>query len=258
MSNPHPIAPGTSRVAVITGGSRGVGLAAAEALAEDGFSIAIAGRSDERALAAATSRLRSHGAQVSSTLLDVKDVTAVAKWIRQVESDLGPIGVAIAAAGNLKVQPFLELSEADWDDTLDSHVKGTFALLQPAARAMVDGGREGSLVTITSFGGIRAAGPGLFDYSAAKGAIAAMTRTLAKELLPHQIRVNCVLPAVETRMTETLRSHWRTTADAMGQKVLGGVYEGPSAVGPIFSFLASARSRWITGQIISADGGFGL
>jgi NAD(P)-dependent dehydrogenase (short-subunit alcohol dehydrogenase family) len=258
MSNPHLLGPGTGRVAVITGGTRGVGLAAAEALANDGFSIAIAGHSDEEAREAATSQLRAYGVEVSSTLLDVKDLTAVAAWVREVEAELGPIGVAVAAAGNLKVQPFLSLSESDWDETIDSHVKGTFALLQSVARLMVDSGRDGSLITMTSFGGLRAAGDGLLDYSTAKGAIVALTRTLAKELIPYRIRVNCVLPAADTRMTETLRTHWHTSAEAMGQRVLGGVYEGPSVIGPVFSFLGGAKSRWITGQIISADGGFGL
>jgi 3-oxoacyl-[acyl-carrier protein] reductase len=141
---------------------------------------------------------------------------------------------------------------------MDTHVKGTFALLQSTARLMVKGSRSGSLITLTSYGGIKASAPGLFDYAAAKGAIVAITRTLAKELLPYSIRVNCVLPAAETRMTETLRSSWGISREVMGRGVLGGRYKQPEAVAPVFAFLAGADSRWITGQIIAADGGFGL
>ncbi len=244
--------------AVITGGTRGIGLAAAEALAAAGYHIAVAGRTDAAAVDSAVTRLERHGVQASGALVDVRNMTAVEHWVRETERSLGPITVAIAAAGNLHIQPFLELEESAFDETIDTHVKGTFALLQSTARLMVNGSRPGSLITLTSYGAIKASSPGLFDYAAAKGAIVAMTRTLAKELLPHSIRVNCVLPAAETRMTETLRSSWGITAEVMGRGVLGGQYAQPEAVAPIFAFLASADSRWVTGQTIAVDGGFGL
>jgi 3-oxoacyl-[acyl-carrier protein] reductase len=244
--------------AMITGGTGGVGLAAAEELAAAGYNIALAGRTDATALNNAVTRLQRHGVQASGVLVDVRDMAAVDDWAHKIERSLGPITVAIAAAGNLHVKPFLELEEAAFDETLDTHVKGTFALLQSTARLMIKGARSGSLITLTSYGGIKASAPGLFDYAAAKGAIVAMTRTLAKELLPYSIRVNCVLPAVETKMTETLRSSWGISREAMGRGVLGGRYEQPEIVAPIFAFLAGADSRWITGQVIVADGGFGL
>jgi 3-oxoacyl-[acyl-carrier protein] reductase len=244
--------------AVITGGTRGIGLAAAEELAAAGYHIAIAGRTDAAAADEAVTRLQRHGVQATGALVDVRDMAAVENWMHEIERSLGPITVAIAAAGNMHVRPFLELEESAFDETIDTHVKGTFALLQSTARLMVKGSRPGSLITLTSYGGIKASAPGLFDYAAAKGAIVAMTRTLAKELLPYSIRVNCVLPAAETRMTETLRASWGITKEVMGRGVLGGQYAQPEAVAPIFAFLASADSRWVTGQIIAVDGGFGL
>jgi 3-oxoacyl-[acyl-carrier protein] reductase len=249
------MSPGT---AVITGGTRGIGLAAAEELAAAGYRVAVAGRTDAAAVDAAVARLRRHGVEASGALVDVRDMRAVAAWVHQVESSLGPITVAIAAAGNLHIKPFLELDEAAFDETIDTHVKGTFALLQSTARLMVKRARPGSLITLTSYGGIKASPAGLLDYAAAKGAIVAMTRTLAKELLPHAIRVNCVLPAAETRMTEALRASWGITAEMMGRGVLGGRYAQPETVAPIFAFLAGTDSRWVTGQTIAVDGGFGL
>lgn len=245
-------------VAVVTGGTRGIGLAAAQALAGAGYDIAVAGRTDRTALDSAVAAIEGRGAAASGALVDVRDVTAVDDWVRSVEASLGPVTAAIAAAGNLCVRPFIKLDEATWDETIDTHAKGTFALLQSATRLMMQESRPGSLITLTSYGGIKASAEGLFGYAAAKGAIVAMTRTLAKELLPHSIRVNCVLPAAETRMTETLRSHWGVTSDVMGSGVLGGVFGQPEDVAPAFVFLAGAESRWITGQIIAVDGGFGL
>jgi len=244
--------------AVITGGTRGIGLAAAEELAAAGYNVAVAGRADASAVDNAVARLKSRGVQASGALIDVRDMNAVNNWVRESENLLGPITVAIAAAGNLHIKPFLELEESAFDETIDTHVKGTFALLQSSARLMINGSRRGSLITLTSYGAIKASAPGLFDYAAAKGAIVAMTRALAKELLPNSIRVNCVLPAAETRMTEALRSSWGVTPEVMGRGVLGGKYARPETVAPIFAFLAGAESEWITGQTIAVDGGFGL
>lgn len=244
--------------AVITGGTRGIGLAAAEALADKGYAVAIAGGADQHALDDALARLRGRGAAAAGALVDVRDVAAVDRWVQDAEEELGPVTVAIASAGNIRLQPFLDIPESDWDLTMDTHVKGTFAVCQAAARRMVAGGRGGSLITLTSFGGVKAAGGGLADYSAAKGAIVALTRTLAKELLPHGIRVNCILPAAETRMTEALRGYWHLPMEAMGRNVLGGAYAEPSDVAPAFVFLAGEDARWVTGQILAVDGGFGL
>lgn len=252
------MATGNGHAAVITGGTRGIGLAAAEALAADGYNVAVAGRSDETAMRAAVRRLEQHGVECTGTLLDVRDVAAVASWTAEVERQMAPVSVAVAAAGNLKPQSFLELPVADWDETIDVHLKGTFGLLQAVTRIMVAADRPGSLITLSSFGGIKAAGAGLLDYSAAKGGVVAMTRSLAKELLPYRIRVNSVLPAAETRMTETLRMHWRIGRDVMDRQVIGGAYAAPTDVASIFSYLAGPAGRFVTGQIIAVDGGFGL
>jgi 3-oxoacyl-[acyl-carrier protein] reductase len=248
----------TRGTAVITGGTRGIGLAAAKELAAAGYNVAVAGRADAAAVDSAVTSLQSLGVRASGALVDVRDMAAVNDWVSETERSLGPITVAIAAAGNLHIKPFLDLDEPAFDETIDTHVKGTFALLQSTARFMINGSRRGSLITLTSYGGIKASAPGLFDYAAAKGAIVAMTRALAKELLPHSIRVNCVLPAAETRMTETLRSSWGITPEVMGRGVLGGQYAKPEKVAPVFAFLADAKSEWVTGQIIAVDGGFGL
>ena len=119
---------------------------------------------------AAIGRIEEYGVVCTGTLLDVRDLAAVAAWVATAKQQVGPVAVAVAAAGNLKPQSFLELSEADWDETIDVHLKGTFALLQAVSRIMVAPSRSGSLITLTSFGDVKAAGAGLFDYSAAKAA----------------------------------------------------------------------------------------
>lgn len=248
---------GKSHVAMITGGSRGVGLAVAKAYARRGWAIALAGGTDEIALASAVDDVSALGQPVSGTLVDVRRPKRLAQWVAATERELGPVEVAIACAGNLEMATALAVSEEAWDRTFDTHVKGTFFFLQAVARVLEATKRSGSLITVTSFGGIKAAGAGLIDYSSAKGAIVAMTRSLAKELLPYGIRVNSVLPCAETRMTDTLREFWHVDRDAWHERFAQGV---PSleSVAETFVYLGSPESRHVTGQIMAVDGGFGL
>lgn len=245
-------------VVAITGGTRGVGLAAAVAFAERGAGVAVAGGSDQTALDEALATLRSHGAAASGALVDVRDPAAVDAWVAGVEQELGTVTVAIAAAGNLAPAPVLDLTPAAWEETIDTHLTGTFFFLQSVARRLRDANRRGSLITLTSFGGVKAAGEGLADYSAAKGGIVALTRTMARELVPLGIRVNSVLPAAETRMTDTLRGYWGIERDLWMRGFPDGAMPTTEEIAEVFVFLASPAARHVTGQILAVDAGFGL
>lgn len=243
---------------MITGGSRGVGLAAAGAFARRGWWVALAGGADARALEQAVATIEALGVTVTGTLLDVRDPSALKQWVERTEDELGPTSVAIASAGNLEPVAALELSELAWDRTIDTHLKGTFFFLQAVARRMAEAQRPGSLITLTSFGGVKAAAAGLLDYSVAKGGIVSLTRTLAREWLPLRIRVNAVLPAAETRMTNALREFWHVDREVWNRSFPGGVMPTTEEIADVFWFLGSPAAAHVTGQVLAADAGFGL
>jgi 3-oxoacyl-[acyl-carrier protein] reductase len=248
----------SGRVVAITGGSKGIGRAVAEAFARQGDAVAVTGGTDAAALAETVEGIRSAGGAVHGALVDVRSRDEVEAFVAAAEAELGPIEVAITCAGTLRPAPFLELTDEQWAETIDVHVKGTFLFLQTVARSLVAVGRPGSLITLTSFGGVRAAAAGLSDYAAAKGAVIALTRATARELLPHGITVNSVLPAAETQMTDTLREYWHVDRETWHRKFPGGSMPQPSEIVEPFLFLASPGARHITGQVLTVDAGFGL
>jgi 3-oxoacyl-[acyl-carrier protein] reductase len=242
-----------SRVVAITGGSKGIGRAVAEAFARQGDAVAVAGGTDASALEETVEAIRSHGGTVHGGLVDVRSREQVNAFVEAVESELGPIDVAITCAGTLSPTRFLELNEEQWQETIGVHLTGTFLVLQAVARSLVAAARPGSFITVTSFGGVKAAAVGLADYGAAKGGVISLTKAMARELLPHRITVNSVLPLAETRMAQTLREYWGSP-----QKRDDDVTPPAEEIVEPFLFLASPGARHITGQVLGVDAGFGL
>jgi 3-oxoacyl-[acyl-carrier protein] reductase len=248
----------SGRVVAITGGSKGIGRAVAEAFAREGDAVAVAGGTDAAALEQTVEAIRSRDGAVYGDLVDVRSRREVEAFVAAAEAALGPIAVAIACAGTLRPAAFLELTEHQWKETIGVHLTGTFLFLQTVARALVKSGHPGSLITLTSFGGVRAAAAGLADYGAAKGGVISLTRAMARELLPHRITVNSVLPAAETQMTETLRAYWHVDRETWNNNFVRGAMPQPDEIVEPFLFLASEGARHITGQVLAVDAGFGL
>jgi len=241
-----------SRVALVSGAGRGIGRAAAVALAAEGAFVALCARSVPELEAAADEIGRDRTLVVPGDLSDRATAAAV---VGAVEERLGRIDVLVNAAG---ISPVWLRSESlaveDWDRIFDTNARGAFLLAQAAGHGMLERG-SGSIVNVASVGGIVGL-PRLVAYCAAKGAMLAMTRVLAAEWADRGIRVNAVAPAyVATDMTSRMLAHPSIGPDIGARTPLGRVAE-PAEVAAAIAFLASDRASFVTGSTLVVDGGW--
>ena len=244
------------RVVMITGASRGIGLAVAKEYAKQGAKVAFSGGSVKNALQQALASLEAINPEVSGELVDVRIKHAVEGWVNRTAKRFGGrIDVAISNAGAIRPCPLLEITEGQWDEVIDTNLKGTFIFLQSVARIMVAAKIRGSLITVTAPSALRGSS-GVLDYASAKGGVIALTKNMAKELAPYGIRVNSVLPVAETRMTQSLIDYRKSNKDAWDKRypLLGRIPVVEDVVGA-FTFLGSEGARCVTGQVLSVDAG---
>ncbi len=240
------------RVAVVTGGSRGIGAQTARALAANGAMVAVIGR-DEQALADVAGSIVAAGGQGLAVRADCTVEAEVERAATTIAGRLGPVDVlATFAGGNGIPVPTAEETVAHWREVVESDLTATFACVRAFLPVMIDRGR-GSIVTMSSAAGRQAARSNA-AYAAAKAGVIALTRHLAAEMGPHGVRVNCIAPsAVEN---ERMRA-W-TTEDQ--RRELGASFPlrrigQPADVAAAALFLASDASAWITGVTLDVAGG---
>jgi NAD(P)-dependent dehydrogenase (short-subunit alcohol dehydrogenase family) len=237
----------TGRVAVVTGGGAGIGKGIANGLAAFGASVAIWER-DPDTCAAAASEIGALGLPT-----DVRDSDAVDAALERTERELGTVSILVNNAGGTFRSGLLETSENGWDALYRSNLRHVLLCTQRVARRLVDTGRPGSVINVTSIEGSRAA-PGYAAYAAAKAGVVNYTKTASFELAPHGIRVNALAP--DLTMTEGLQQLAvgdlsESTARMVPMGRAGHVDEMASAA----VFLASDMAAYITGQTIHVDGG---
>lgn len=248
-----------TRVAVVTGSSRGLGAAMAERLARDGFFVVVSylrGEAQAREVARA---ITGRGGRCAVVQGDVSSVPGVDEFLAKVDGALLAAGlparfdVLAANAGIIQSRAFAEVTEADFDALFNTNVKGVFFLVQRSLARLRDGGR---VITLGS-GLSRVANPLFGPYSATKGAIDVLTRVWAKELGARGITVNTLAPGpIDTDMNPWLRTN-EGRAVISSHAALARVGHADD-IGDVLSFLASTDSRWVTAQRIEASGGIYL
>lgn len=240
------------KVAILTGGGGGIGVASAIAFARSGATVVVMDAAEHLA-ATAADQVRTAGGQAEHRKLDVLQEDQVTAAFSDVAERYGHIDVLFNLAGTTVLSPAIDLSLDDFDRVMRLNVTGQFTCARTAARHMIEAGTKGSIINIGSvfsLGGI----PRRAAYTASRAAIVNLTRTLAVEWALHAIRVNCIAPT--WTLTEGLLQHGQQiNVDALADRIPMGRLAEPDEVANVALFLASDSSSFVTGVTIPVDGG---
>ena len=240
------------KVALITGSSRGIGRAEAITLARDGYAVCVNCVEREDKAQELVDMLRSNGCETMWYKADVSDSTAVKQMVAAIEEKLGAVTLLVNNAGIAKQCLFQDMTEDYWRHIFDVNLNGAFNTIQAVLPHMLHE-HSGCIINTSSIWGQHGASCEV-AYSATKHAIIGLTRSLAQELAPTNIRVNCVAPGViDTDMVQVLGEE--TLAALAGDTPVGRLGR-PEDIAAVVSFLASDAASFITGQVITSDGGF--
>lgn len=240
------------QVALVTGASRGIGRAIALELGRAGCAVCVNYLNSRQSAQEVAETLRSEGCDAVAVQADVADGKAVADMVRQAEKELGPVTVLVNNAGVAGQAQFQDITDEMWNRYLAVNLGGARNTIRAVLPHMLSE-KSGAIVNISSIWGLRGASCEV-AYACTKAAIIALTRSLAMELAPSGIRVNCVAPGViNTDMVQVLGQE--TLRDLAEQTPLGRLGT-PEDIAHAVAFLASDKASFITGQVLGADGGF--
>lgn len=237
----------TGKVAIVTGGSRGIGREIAADLAEVGAKVAILGRDQTKAVAAA----QQIGAGARGLRCDVSVTSEIETALAAIEQDLGAPDILVNNAGTTRDNLLFRISEDDWDLVLDTNLKGPFLITKLAARGMIKR-RWGRIINITSVVGLMG-NKGQANYAASKAGLIGFTKAVARELASRNVTCNAVAPGyIDTELTRAISEEAKQTLQAaIPLARLGTGHDVAAAV----LFLASDLASYITGQVLVVDGG---
>jgi 3-oxoacyl-[acyl-carrier protein] reductase len=240
-----------NQVAVVTGAGRGIGHAIAVRLAKEGARVASVSRTEANAekTASEINGLRADAAKAYA--VDVADQAAVQKAAAEIFEDFGRVDILVNNAGVTRDGLSMRMSMDDWDTVLNTNLKGAFNFTQAVMRPMIKQ-RSGRIINISSIAGLTG-NAGQANYAASKAGLIGLTKTLARELASRGITVNAVAPGlIETDMTTVLSDEIR---QSILQKVPLGKLGEPEDIAGAVAYLASAEAKYITGQVLTVDGG---
>lgn len=241
----------TGKTAIVTGGSRGIGRAAALTLAEAGADVAVIYVGNTAAAEETVRLIEEKGRKGLAIQCDVADEAAVTAMVKDVKKELGRIDILVNNAGITRDGLLMIMKEADWQAVLDTNLTGAFHCTKAVTRLMMKQ-RSGSIINITSVVG-ETGNAGQANYAAAKAGLIGFTKSVAKELASRNIRCNAIAPGcIETDMTAVLGED---TVDAMIKTIPMGRVAQPEEVAKAVLFLASDDASYITGQTLNVDGG---
>jgi len=238
-------------VALVTGGSRGIGRVIAENLAKSGINIAICYSGNENAAQETIESCKKHGVQAMYIKADVSNADDVSEMFNQIKELMGPVEILVNNAGITRDGLLLRMSEADYDAVLDTNLKGTFLCTKAAIKDMMKA-RNGRIINITSIVGVQG-NAGQANYSASKAGVIGFTKSVAREYGSKGVTVNAVAPGfIQTAMTDQLLDNVK---EAYLKQIPLARFGTPEDVADVVDFLASDKASYITGQVIEVTGG---
>ncbi len=243
-----------NKVVIVTGGARGIGRSIVLALCKEGADCAFTYTKNPSAVESLTKEIQRMGRRAVPFQLDVRDFEGTKTFVEEVKKEFGRIDILINNAGITRDKSLMMMNKEDWSEVIDTDLTGVFNTTRACIITFLKQ-KSGNVVNIASVSGIHPL-PGQVNYAAAKAGVIGFTKSLAKEVAPHNIRVNAVAPGfVVTDMTAALSETYREKAMKM---IPLGRFGTSDEVAQAVAFLASEASRYITGQVIQIDGGLGI
>ena len=241
-------------LAIVTGGSRGIGAAIAEKLAQDGFDVLINCASSVEKAEAVAEKCRAHGVNAYVKKWDVADYDACSTALKEIKEEIGVPFVLVNNAGITADKLLMRMTESDFDNVLFTNLKGTFFCTKAASRLMMRQ-RYGRIINISSVVGLHG-NAGQANYAASKAGLIGLTKSVAKEYATRNITANAVAPGfIETDMTAAMPESARAAAAAA---IPAGRIGRAEDVAAAVAFLAGEQAGYITGQVLCVDGGMGM
>jgi 3-oxoacyl-[acyl-carrier protein] reductase len=242
------------QVAVVTGGSRGIGRAIVQAFAAEGAKVAFVYRGSAEAAQALAREVQNKGGNALALQCDVTQTSHAQQCVERVEKELGSVRILVNNAGIIQDDLFVRMEPAAWDAVLNTNLGGTYNFCRAVAFNMMRQ-RWGRIINVSSVAAEHT-NPGQTNYAASKGAINAFTRALAVELASRGVTVNAIAPGfIETDMSEAVRNK---AGDLIKKMIPMKRLGQPDDIARVAVFLASPEAAYITGQVITVDGGLSL
>ncbi len=242
------------KIALVTGGSRGIGRSCVISLAKENIKVIFTYSSDEDGANETIKLASEQGTTPIAIKSDVSSVESVDALFTQIESEFGAVTILVNNAGITRDTLLMRMKDDDWQKVIDTNLSGAFYTMRRASRAMMKN-RWGRIINISSIGAYY--GPvGQANYAAAKAGIIGMTRSVAREFASRNITANVVAPgAIDTAMTDATSDEWRET---MEKTIPLGRFGTPDEIANAVAFLASDNAEYITGVVLPVDGGVGM